>query len=96
MNYVYILECSDSTLYTGWTSNLSNRIKTHNLGRGAKYTRGRLPVKLVYVETFLDKREAQSREWKIKRLNRGEKLKLIKNFKREDLKVFNYEKEINL
>jgi putative endonuclease len=79
MCYVYILECADKTLYTGWTVNLDNRIKTHNAGKASKYTRARLPVKLVYVENFDNKIEAQKREWSIKQLSRKEKLKLINN-----------------
>lgn len=81
-NYVYILECSDKTLYTGYTNNLDNRIKAHNEGKGAKYTKSRLPVKLVYSESFDDKKEAMSREWFIKhRLTREEKIELIKKGK---------------
>lgn len=80
MNYTYILECNDGTLYTGWTNNLENRIKCHNSGKGAKYTRARLPVRLVYFEEFSDKREAQSREYFIKSLTRDKKLRLIKSF----------------
>ena len=52
INYVYILECSDNTLYTGWTTDLKKRISAHNSGKGAKYTKSRLPVKLVYFESF--------------------------------------------
>lgn len=78
MCYVYILECSDGTLYTGWTNNLEKRFKAHSSGKGAKYTRGRLPVKIVYYEEFQDKISAQKREYAIKTLNRIEKLKLIK------------------
>lgn len=77
MNYVYILQCSDETLYTGWTNNLENRIKVHNSGKGAKYTRCRLPVKLVYQETFPTKEEALRREAAIKKMTRGQKLELI-------------------
>ena len=77
MCYVYILECSDGTLYTGWTNNLEKRFKAHSSGKGAKYTRGRLPVKIVYYEEFQDKISAQKREYAIKTLNRIEKLKLI-------------------
>lgn len=80
MNYTYILECNDGTLYTGWTNNLENRIKCHNSGKGAKYTRARLPVKLIYFEEFSDKREAQSREYFIKSLTRDKKLRLINSF----------------
>ena len=78
MNYVYMLECSDGSLYTGWTNNLEKRIAAHNNGKGAKYTRVRLPVKLVYYEEYEDKIEAMKREYKIKRLSRKEKVKLIK------------------
>ena len=80
MNYVYILRCADDTLYCGWTNDLENRIKNHNAGTGAKYTRARRPVELVYYEEYEDKSEALSREWHIKRLPRAEKLKLIKEF----------------
>lgn len=77
MCYVYILECSDSTLYTGWTNNLCKRIETHAKGKGAKYTKCRLPVKLVYFEEYEDKISAQKREYAIKQLTRKEKLQLI-------------------
>lgn len=79
MNYVYILRCSDNTLYCGWTTDIQSRLKAHNLGQGAKYTRARLPVELVYHEEYEDKSEALSREWHIKRMSRNEKLKLIKD-----------------
>lgn len=80
--YIYILECADNTLYTGYTNDLENRLKAHNEGKGAKYTKSRLPVKLVYSETFDDKKEAMSREWFIKhRLTREEKIELIKKGK---------------
>ncbi|MBO4702517.1 MAG: GIY-YIG nuclease family protein [Lachnospiraceae bacterium] len=80
--YIYILECGDNTLYTGYTNNLENRLKAQNEGKGAKYTKSRLPVKLVYSESFDDKKEAMSREWFIKhRLTREEKLELIKKGK---------------
>jgi len=80
MNYVYILSCSDNTLYTGWTNDLERRINVHSSGKEAKYTRGRLPVKLVYFEKFNDKKLAMKREYAIKRLSREEKLKLIKDW----------------
>ncbi len=80
MNYTYILRCADGTLYCGWTNNLEKRLKTHNSGKGAKYTRCRLPVELVYYEEFETSSEAQSREYKIKTLSREEKLSLIRNF----------------
>lgn len=78
MKYVYMLECSDGSLYTGWTNNLEKRIAAHNNGKGAKYTRVRLPVKLVYYEEYEDKIEAMKREYEIKQLSRKEKVKLIK------------------
>ncbi|MCR4707178.1 MAG: GIY-YIG nuclease family protein, partial [Clostridiales bacterium] len=70
---VYLLRCADGSLYCGWTNDLEKRIRTHSVGRGAKYTRSRLPVRLVYLETFETKREAQSREWHLKRLTHAEK-----------------------
>lgn len=79
MNYVYIVQCSDNTLYTGWTNNLEKRIKAHNEGKGAKYTMGRSPIELRYFETFETKGEALKRECAIKRLSRKEKLNLIQN-----------------
>ena len=82
-NYTYILECSDGSFYTGWTNNLEKRVRTHNAGRGGKYTRSRLPVRLVYFETFADKREAQSREWHLKQLTHAQKLKLVESNERE-------------
>lgn len=81
-NYTYILRCKDDSLYTGWTNNLEKRIQNHNAGKGAKYTRARRPVELVYYERFLTRQEAMRREWEIKQLARKDKLKLIeKNFK---------------
>ena len=77
MNYVYILRCNDDSLYTGWTNNLEKRIKAHSDGKGAKYTRARVPVELVYFEVFEDKIEAMKREYAIKQLKRKEKLEFI-------------------
>ena len=77
MNYTYIVECADGSLYCGWTNDLEKRIADHNAGKGAKYTKTRLPVKLVYHEEFDTKEEAMSREWHIKQLRREDKLKLI-------------------
>ena len=77
MNYTYIVKCSDETFYTGWTNDLEKRIEMHNSGKGAKYTKARMPVELVYYEAFDTKEEAMSREWHIKRLSRSEKQKLI-------------------
>lgn len=79
MNYVYILKCNDDSLYTGWTNNLERRIKAHSTGKGAKYTKARLPIELVYFEEFEDKIEAMKREYAIKELKRREKLILINN-----------------
>ena len=76
-HYVYIVECADNTLYTGYTTDIERRIKEHNQGQGAKYTRGRTPVKLCYQEQFKDRSTAQKREYKIKQLTRREKIELI-------------------
>ena len=77
MFYTYILECKDGTYYTGWSNNLEKREETHNKGLGAKYTKIRLPVKVVYFETFDKKEEAMKREWQIKKLTRTKKMKLF-------------------
>lgn len=76
-NYTYIVECSDGTLYTGWTTDIDKRLKAHNSKTGAKYTRSRTPVKLVSYEEFDTKEKAMSREYHIKRLTRKEKNELI-------------------
>jgi putative endonuclease len=81
MNYTYILQCSDNTYYTGWTNDLEKRIDAHNSKKGAKYTKSRLPVTLVYYETFQSKEEAMRREWEIKRLSRSQKEALMKESK---------------
>ncbi len=73
MNYTYILKCNDGTYYTGWTNNLEKRVKDHNNGKGAKYTKPRLPVELVYFEKFETKEEAMRREYAIKQMSRSEK-----------------------
>jgi putative endonuclease len=74
---VYILQCADGTLYTGWTTDLERRLHAHNSGRGARYTRGRRPVSLVYHEEQPTRSVAQKREAAIRRLSRVDKLKLI-------------------
>ncbi len=84
--YVYILQCKDNTLYTGWTINLNKRIETHNTGKASKYTRGRIPVKLVYFETYDNKIDAQKREAEIKQLPKNKKLKLIECKNIEEVK----------
>ena len=88
MNYTYIVKCSDGSLYTGWTNNLEKRIKDHNAGRGAKYTKARRPVVLVYKEEFPTKQEAMKREWEIKRLSRKEKLSMIETQRVRSCSVF--------
>jgi putative endonuclease len=75
--YLYILKCSDDSLYTGITTNIKRRVKQHNLGKGAKSLRGKLPVKLVYSEEFMSQNEAAKREKAIKGWKREYKLKLI-------------------
>ena len=75
--YVYILECNDNSLYTGITNNLDKRITAHNSGKGAKYTKTRAPVRLVYKESYKTRKESLKREIEIKRLKRIEKLALI-------------------
>lgn len=76
MNYTYMLKCKDGSLYTGWTNNLEKRVADHNAGRGAKYTKTRRPVELVYYEEFVTREEAMKREYAIKQMKRADKLKL--------------------
>ncbi len=83
MNYTYIVRCRDGSLYTGWTNNLEKRIKDHNSGRGAKYTKSRRPVLLAYYEEFATKEEAMRREWEIKQMKRQEKQDLVERFRRK-------------
>ena len=75
--YTYILRCSDGSYYTGYTVHLKKRVKVHNEGKGAKYTRGRLPVELIYYEEYGTKEEAMRREWTIKQLDHRRKEELI-------------------
>lgn len=82
--YVYILQCTDGTLYTGITDNVQRRIAVHNSGKGAKYTRGRRPVVLLYEETCTDHSNALKREIEIKRLSKLDKLKLCNQAKVKD------------
>ena len=79
MNYVYLLRCADGSLYCGWTTDLDARLKAHNSGKGAKYTRSRLPVQLAWWEEYEDRHEALSREWHVKRMSREEKLALAQH-----------------
>ncbi|MGM0471056.1 MAG: GIY-YIG nuclease family protein [Bacillota bacterium] len=76
-HFTYILECADKTLYTGYTTDLERRIREHNSGNGAKYTRGRRPVELVYSEEYATRSKAQQREYEIKQYSRQEKLELV-------------------
>jgi putative endonuclease len=76
--FTYIVRCADGTLYTGWTTDPVRRVQAHNRGKGAKYTRQRLPVTLIYSESLPSRQEAMRREAAIKRLTRAQKLALIK------------------
>lgn len=78
--FVYMLRCKDGSLYTGWTNDLKHRLAMHNSGRGAKYTRGRGPLKLVYSEELPDKKAALRRECAIKKLRREQKLALLQTW----------------
>ena len=77
-NFIYIAECSDGSWYTGWTTDLQRRIRAHNSGRGARYTKSRRPVKLIYWEEYPTEKQARSREYEIKQLSRQEKEKLVR------------------
>lgn len=76
--FCYMVECADGTFYTGWSTDPERRVKTHNAGKGAKYTKTRRPVKLIYVEELADKSSALKRERAIKKLSRKEKEKLVR------------------
>lgn len=77
-NYTYILECADGSFYSGWTNDLQKRLRLHNQGKASKYTRSRLPVRLVYMEEHQTKQEAMKREYAIKQLSRQDKMQLIR------------------
>lgn len=79
MAFVYILECGDGTLYTGWTTDIAARVAAHNKGVASHCTRSRLPVRLAYWEEAASRSEALRREAAIKKLTRADKLKLIEN-----------------
>jgi putative endonuclease len=83
MFYCYILECADGTFYTGWTTDPDRRLRTHNRGVGARYTRTRRPVQLVYVEIQVDRSQAMRRERQIKTFDRSRKKALIKKYRGE-------------
>lgn len=76
-SYVYVLRCGDGSLYTGWTNNLEQRLAAHKNGKGAKYTKGRTPIELVYFEELPDKSSALKRENELKKLKKKEKEELI-------------------
>lgn len=77
VHYVYMVRCRDNSLYTGYSNNVEKRVETHNKGKGAKYTKPRLPVELVYTEEYETKSEALKREYAIKQLSKAEKERLI-------------------
>lgn len=84
-HYAYMLRCKDNSIYSGYTIDLEKRLEVHNCGKGAKYTRTRLPVKLEYFEEFEDKKEAMKREWQFKQYSHIEKERIIKG---RYLKIF--------
>ena len=82
MHYTYMLKCKDGTYYIGYTNDLEKRVKAHNEGKGAKYTKGRGPVELIYYEEYEEKNIAMRREWEMKKLTRSQKEELCKSKKR--------------
>ena len=84
MNYTYILKCKDGSLYTGWRNDLEQRVAAHNTGKGAKYTKARRPVELVYFEEFETKEQAMKREYAIKQMARKDKLELVRRKEKAD------------
>ena len=78
--YCYMVECADGSYYTGWTTDPERRVKEHNAGRGALYTKFRRPVELIYLEEVTDRSAAQRRENKIKKLTREKKVNLVREF----------------
>lgn len=74
----YVLECNDSSYYAGYTNDLEKRVRIHNEGKGAKYTRAKLPVRCIYHETYETKREAMQAEYQFKQLNREKKERYMK------------------
>ena len=89
-NYTYMVECSDGSLYTGWTNCIEKRLKDHNSGKGARFTRGRGPVKLRYLEIADTKSEAMKREAAIKKLNHAQKIQLIRQGELEKILIENH------
>lgn len=78
-HWVYVVECVDGSFYTGYTTDVERRVREHDRGEGAKYTRGRTPVELVHAEAFDSKSAAMSREYEVKRLSRAEKERLVES-----------------
>ena len=83
MHYTYMLKCKDGTYYTGYTNDLEKRVNAHNEGKGAKYTKGRGPVELIYFEEYEEKSIAMRREWEIKKLTKNQKEELCKTKKKQ-------------
>lgn len=83
-HYFYVLECRDGSYYAGYTNDLERRLRVHNEGKGAKYTRGRLPVRYVHSETFPTKRQAMQAEYQFKTLKRSEKEQYIRKERLDD------------
>ena len=81
MHYTYLLKCADGSFYCGYTTNPKKRVQVHNTGKGAKCTRSRLPVELVYAEEYETKSKAMHREWEIKQLSHAQKQELVSNMK---------------
>ncbi len=85
MEYVYMLHCSDDSYYIGWTNDIEKRVAAHNAQKGAKYTRTRLPAKLVYLESYEDRSTAKKREIQLKKLNHRERERLAEAFTEKNL-----------
>ena len=90
MHYTYLLRCADGTLYGGYTTDLQKRLEAHNSGKGAKYTRARLPVALVWWEEYPTKEEAMAREYAVKHLSRAQKLALVEGFSPPPVENYHY------
>ncbi len=82
--YCYLLECADGSYYCGWTKDVEKRVQTHNRGQGARYTRARRPVRLVYVEELDSQSEAMQREHRLKQRTHAAKSRLIEKYQEED------------
>lgn len=93
MPFVYMLRCSDGTLYTGWTTDPAKRLEAHSRGTGSRYTRSRRPLEMVYLEVCETRELAMSREWHLKRLSRSEKEKLVSACPKTGIPVFQDKEE---